>query len=218
MMDTGLALQELTAFKSNAVFRGMDEAFFSRALEGARLETFRAGAVVMAAGEKMRALGVIVAGEADVYKRRDANAQEGLLMSVLKAPDCFGAATMFLSDAEAATEVRTRRGCKVLLFPEEWLKTLMRENFAFAERYIAYLTERVHFLTGRIESIASPTAAEKLYIYLAQSAQNGIVRLPHGMRALAGALNISRASLYRVMDELEAHGRLRREGNTIYLL
>ena len=51
-MDTGLALQELTAFKSNAVFRGMDEALFSRALEGARLETFRAGAVVMAAAKR----------------------------------------------------------------------------------------------------------------------------------------------------------------------
>ena len=218
MNGTGLTETELAFFKQNTVFCGMDEAFFPRALEGARLEGFRAGAVVMAAGERMRALGVIVEGEADVYKRRDANAQEGLLMSVLTPSGCFGAATMFLSDAEAATEVRTRRGCKVLFFPEEWLKTLMRENFAFAERYIAYLTERVHFLTGRIESIASPTAAEKLYIYLAQSAQNGIVRLPHGMRALAGTLSISRASLYRVMEELEAQHRLRRDGNTIYLL
>jgi CRP-like cAMP-binding protein len=215
---TGLTETELAFFKQNAVFCGMEEAFFPRALVGARLEAFCAGAVVMAAGERMRALGVIVEGTADVYKRRDKNAQEGLLMSVLIPSSCFGAATMFLSDAEAATEVRTRRGCKVLFFPEEWLKALMRENFAFAERYIAYLTERVHFLTDRIESIASPTAAEKLYSHLAQSAQNGIVHLPHGMRALAGALGISRASLYRVMDELEEQGRIKREGNTIYLL
>ena len=38
------------------------------------------------------------------------------------------------------------------------------------------------------------------------------------MRALAGTLSISRASLYRVMEELEAQHRLRRDGNTIYLL
>ena len=218
MISTALTQQELAFFKQNAVFSGMDEAFFPRALEGARLEAFRAGTVVMAAGERMRALGVIVAGEADVYKRREANAQEGLLMSVLHPADCFGAATMFLTGAEAATDVRTRRGCKVLFFTEAWLKALMRENFAFAERYIAYLTERVHFLTGRIESIASPTAAEKLFSHLAHNAQNNAVHLPHGMRALAGALNISRASLYRVMDELESQGRLKREGNTIYLL
>ena len=219
MSAKGLSESEKAYWKQNAVFRGMDDAFFDRALAGAQVRAFHAGEVVMAAGERTRALSVIVEGEADVFKRTDACAggEAVLFMSVLKPGDAFGAATMFLKDASAATEVRTRRGCKAILFPEAWLKTLMRDSFPFVENYVAYLTARVHFLTGRIESIACPTAAEKLYNHLAQSAQDGVVHLPHGMRALADTLSISRASLYRVMDGLEKEGRLRREGKTIYL-
>ncbi|MCE5235289.1 MAG: Crp/Fnr family transcriptional regulator [Clostridiaceae bacterium] len=217
MPPGGLNEVETAYWKRNAVFSGMDGAFFSRALQGARVKVFRAGEVVMAAGEQMQALGVLVKGEADVFKRTEAEGEGALLMSVLRPSEAFGAATMFLKNASAATEVRTRRGCKAILFPEPWLKTLMREDFSFAENYIAYLTARVHFLTGRLESIASPTAAEKLMNHLAQSAQDGVVRLPHGMRALAESLSISRASLYRVMDGLEREGRLRREGKNIYL-
>lgn len=216
---TNLTETEMSYWKRNAVFSGMGEAFFQRALEGAQLKSFRAGESVMASGAHLRALGVIVEGEADVLKRTQTEGDShGVFMSVLKAGEAFGAATMFLNDASAATQVRTRRGCKAVLFPEAWLTTLMQEHFEFALNYIAYLTERVHFLTGRIESIARPTAADKLYNHLVQSAEDKVVHLPHGMNALANALSISRASLYRVMEELEQKGMLRREGKTIYLL
>ncbi|HWS28592.1 MAG TPA: Crp/Fnr family transcriptional regulator [Clostridia bacterium] len=217
---TRLTETEMAYWKKNAVFSGMDDAFFQRALEGAQVKSFRAGEKLMEAGAHLRAFGVIVAGEADVMKRAETEegGSHGVFMSVLKAGEAFGAATMFIYDASAVTEVRTRRGCKAVLFPEKWLTTLMRERFDFTFNYIAYLTQRVHFLAGRIESIARPTAADKLYNHLAQSAEDGVVHLPHGMRALADALSISRASLYRVMDELEGKGMLRREGKNIYLL
>lgn len=219
MSGNALNERELAYWKQNAVFSGMNDAFFSRALEGAKIRSFRAGAAVMAAGEALHALGVIVAGEADVYKHTDAQNKgaDKLFMSVLGPGDALGAATMFLKDASAVTEVRTRRGCKAVFFSEAWLTALMREHFSFAQNYIAYLTARVRFLTGRIESIACPGAAEKLYNHLVQSAQNGVVRLPRGMQSLADTLCISRASLYRVMEALEKEGKLTREGKTIYL-
>ncbi len=214
-----LSEQEKEYLKGTAVFSGMDEAFLSRALEGAVIRRFNAGAVVMEAGEKLRALGVLVRGEADVFKHTDSSggAEGKLFMSVLKAGDLFGAVTMFAKDASAATEVRTRRGCTAVLFSQAWVETLMREEFDFARNYIVYLTGRVRFLTGRIESIACPTAAEKLLNHLAQNAQDGVAYLPHGMQALADALSISRASLYRVMEDLEQAGKLTRRGKTIYL-
>ena len=93
----------------------------------------------------------------------------------------------------------------------------MQENFSLAENYFCYLTERIHFLTGRIESIASPTVADKLLNYLAQNAQDGAVNVPQGYSRLANALSVSRASLYRVMDELEREGRIARVGKRILL-
>ena len=129
----------------------------------------------------------------------------------------LGAASLFLADAHAVTEVDALTPCEVLFFDEETLKTLMQENFKLAENYFCYLTGRIHFLTGRIESIASPTVADKLLNYLAQNAENGVVNVPHGYNRLASALSVSRASLYRVMDELEREGRILRKGKQILL-
>lgn len=140
--------------------------------------------------------------------RADERAHPGALL---------GAASLFLADAHAVTEVDALTPCEVLFFDEETLKTLMQENFALAENYFCYLTERIHFLTGRIESIASPTVADKLLNYLAQNAENGAVGIPQGYNRLASTLSVSRASLYRVMDELEREGRIAREGKRILI-
>ena len=138
-------------------------------------------------------------------------------MSVLTPGALLGAASLFLADAHAVTEVDALTPCEVLFFDEETLKTLMQENFALAENYFCYLTERIHFLTGRIESIASPTVADKLLNYLAQNAENGAVGIPQGYNRLASTLSVSRASLYRVMGELEREGRIAREGKRILI-
>lgn len=43
------------------------------------------------------------------------------------------------------------------------------------------------------------------------------MEVPYGYSRLANALSVSRASLYRVMEELEREGRIAREGKRILL-
>lgn len=204
----------LAAAMETPLFRGLDPAFVERAAACGYAERFAAGTPVFRSGDAERRLGVLVSGSAEVYKPTGAGR---LLMSVLTPGALMGAASLFLADAHAVTEVDALIPCEVLFFDEETLKTLMQENFSLAENYFCYLTERIHFLTGRIESIASPTVADKLLNYLAQNAQDGAVDVPQGYSRLANALSVSRASLYRVMDELEREGRIARAGKRILL-
>lgn len=198
----------------SALFRGLDGAFVDRALSLARTMTLAAGgAHTLSGGE--RTLGVIVSGTAEIHRP----AGDGsVLMSVLGAGSVTGAATLFGDGGEVLTELRTRRGCTLAVWSEADVRKLMRESFEFTERYLEYLTGRVRFLVARIESIACPTAAEKLYNHLLKSAEGGEVRLAKGMSGLASAIGVSRASLYRVMEELEASGLVIHDGKIVKIL
>ncbi len=200
---------------TNRLFSDMPEMFVRDALDRMTVVRFDVGEAVLMERQSAHALGIIVSGEAAVYKA----AGEGqVLMSILPAGSLLGAATLFMRDGGAATEVRAKRVCRVALLDEADVIELMRANFDFTLRYITYLTERVHFLTGRIESMGCTTAADKLYNFLLHRSVDGCVTLPLGMGELATALGISRASLYRALDDMEQSKRLRRDGKTIYIL
>ena len=66
----------------------------------------------------------------------------------------------------------------------------------------------------------SPYVGKQIYPDLPnriRNAENGAVGIPHGYNRLASTLSVSRASLYRVMDELEREGRIAREGKRILI-
>ena len=183
-------------------------------VEASRGERYQAGEDILCEGEPSRRLGVLISGEAQVYKGAG---ESRVLMSILGPGSVIGAAALFLEDAAAATGIRAKRASAVMWTEEETLAALMREDFTFTRGYLAYLTSRIHFLTERIESIACTGAEEKLWSFLLRNAQEGEVRLPGGMGGLAEALGMSRASLYRVMDRLVSSGRIRRDGRNIYI-
>ena len=205
----------LRLISETPLFQGLDGGFVARAAGRAKAVSFAAGETLFSEGGEARGLGILLCGKAHVYK---AAGESRVLVSVLEPPAMTGASCLFVRDARPVTEALAVKPCRLAVFDEQTLRALMLENFALAENYMRYLAGRVRFLTGRIESIGSPGAAEKLMNYLALNAREGRLTLPMGYSALADALCVSRASLYRVLDALEAGGRLRRDGKTIYLL
>jgi DNA-binding MarR family transcriptional regulator len=93
---------------------------------------------------------------------------------------------------------------------------MLRADFRLAENYIRYLTRRIYFLNDRIEELICPSTDQRVLLYLTQNAEDG--RFTLAMTTLAQSLSISRASLYRALDKLEAAGRIRRDGRTIELV
>lgn len=184
-------------------------------MTGFCMREFPAETYVTQSGDTARQLGILMAGTAEVEK----NVQSGsMLMNVLQKGDLTGAATLFTANAAAVNALYTRTGCTLLFFSEMLFTSLMRENWALAENYMRYLTGRVHFLTRRIESISSPSASDKLYAHVRQNAIGGVFRPQRSMSALATTLSLSRASLYRAIDELQAAGLIQCENKTIRIL
>ena len=199
---------------SCGLFAGLGQEALEDAARAADEAVLKQGELLFSCADGMRRIGVIVSGYARVTKPCKGGP---VVMSLLGPGDVFGAASL-MNPGETMTEARVIRQALVLLFSEEAFLGLMERHFPLAKNYCRYLVGRIRFLTERVECISGGTAAEKLMRYLEQTAEEGSAHVSFGMDALASALSMSRASLYRAFDELERAGRICRHGRDIKLI
>lgn len=184
-------------------------------LAGIEYTRYSTGATILSAEAGSRCLGILLRGSAVVEK----HSGEGLLrMSVLQPGALFGVATLFsgTEEREFPTRIIAQKNTAALLIPEDTLRALMQADFRLTENYLRYLTGRIYFLNARIEELICPTVEQRVLLYLTQNAVGGSIT--HGLTALAQALCISRASLYRALEKLERDGNIYRQGRSIEIV
>lgn len=152
-----------------------------------------------------RCLGVVLEGSVQVSKG-------ALIMSVLKRGDLFGAAALFYQRPDYATTLTARTPCRVLLLPQALVEELMGRFPEVCRSYVAYLSERIRFLSGKIDALTAGSAERKVAQYLLSRLDGEWAELDCSATGLAQRLGVSRASLYRALDALEARGAVRRAG------
>lgn len=171
--------------------------------------SFRKGETVFSKESREKCIGVIVKGGATVKK-------EHIVISSLKQGDIFGAVTLYSKAETFVNDIVADSGCKVVFITKNGVDTLISKSPRFAKSFIEYLSERIYFLNSRIEAYTMPTADDKLYSYLRETAKGkNSFTLNVKMTDLANALNLSRASLYRAFDELCSQGRIIKDGKNI---
>ena len=115
----------LQAAMATPLFRGLPAAFVKDAAARGYAECFAAGTPVFLSGDAKRRLGVLVSGKAEVYKPAGTGR---VLMSVLTPGALLGAASLFLADAHAVTEVDALTPCEVLFLMKKRLKRSCRKT------------------------------------------------------------------------------------------
>ena len=126
-------------------------------------ESFPAGKTVYDPAHFQRCLGVVLEGQLQVTKG-------GLSVSLLEPGEVFGAAALFSDAAEFATTITAKKDSRCLLLPQPLVDRLIARDAAFRDRYLRYLTGRIHFLSGRLDSLAQHGAEGKLGRYLLPTA------------------------------------------------
>ena len=169
------------------------------------------GGVIYAPHAFRRCLGVVLEGRVQVNKG-------ALIMSVLEPGDLFGAAALFNDRADYATTLTARAPCRVLLLPQALVEELMVRFPEVGRNYVAYLSGRICFLSGKIDALTAGSAERKVAQYLLSRLEGGWVELDCSAAGLARRLGVSRASLYRALDALAGRGVLRREGRRVQVL
>ena len=200
-----LTREEAALLLRGPLFRNVDKALLFRLAEeeGASRVRFEPG-VVYSPQDFRRSLAVVLDGQLRVTKG-------ALAVSVLKAGDLFGAAALYSDEAEFAATVTAQRPSLCLMLEQQLVDRLLAEHSQIRENYLRYLTGRVRFLSGRLQTLAQPGVEGKLARYLLSG--GGTVTCP--ATQLCQRLGVSRASLYRAFSALEDSGLILRKGKTI---
>lgn len=167
----------------------------------------------MKKGEKVPAgyLGLLLSGRLCI-KGQAADSREIQLNHVLPGA-AFCAAAPFL-EGPALSDIYAEIASEVLLLSAEQLWAMMDDSPLFRKNYIVFLCGRIAFLNQKIETLSGGAAERRLLAYLQQKQQGGVLQI-RNFSALAGALGISRASLYRALDALVSSGQIARQGDCI---
>ncbi len=200
------------------LFCGAPEELILRTLEDERcsLVSAPAGSVLSEICDYRCSLGLVLSGAVRVDKVADRR----YTMTYLRKGGMFGAASLFDEPGSTplVTELTARTDTRIVFFPGGLLRELMQNNYFIAENYIRFLTARVKFLNGKIQSLIYSSADMSLAHYLLEHASEGQTTVAPNLSALADELNIARASLYRSLRALEESGCIKKNGRRITVL
>ena len=201
-----LTAEERAALARCSLLRGAAEHLAERLVQEAVPVSFSMGEVIYSPRKFRRCLGILLSGQLQVTKG-------SLTVNILEPGELFGAAALYSDTPEFITTITARRPGRCLLLEQSLVDRLLAEETSVRENYLRYLTGRIRFLSGRLQSLAQAGAEGKLARYLLANGQEGT--LTCSATELAHRLGISRASLYRAFETLESGGLIVREGKTI---
>lgn len=172
---------------------------------------FAKGDILWDSDHFQKELGILLSGRILVTK-------QNMVVSELHKGDLFGAATLFNDETHYVSTLTARTRCEVLFLSQAEVQELMDQSHLIQQNYIYYLSNRVRFLSDKIDALIESTGRQKLVSFLLQQAdESDQITLPCSMTELASRLNISRASLYREIQKLERDNILIHSGRKIIL-
>lgn len=212
-MDFKLPARQMDLLSRCPLFAGCDQKILRRALadDGCTLAEFETGQTLYQPHSFSRSLGVLLSGSVRVTR-------DALVISVLSPGELFGAAALFNDRPDYATTLTAAAPCRVVLLEQALVSRLMDEDPCVRDNYIRYLSGRIRFLSSKVQSLAAPGADGKLVRFLLSRLTPDQPTLVCPATELAQRLGISRASLYRAFESLEARGLIAHRGRRVEVI
>ena len=203
---------------SQKLFEGCNsEMIADIVLSNGTLLNFRSGEA-MESDE--RAVGILLSGRGVIYSS-DKGRQT--LLRFISPGDAVGVAGLFAEMAPNTRICACGDGKSEMFFVgrkafEQLMAT--EPDGRFRTNLIGFLSDRVTFLNSKIDFVTGGSAERRLVMFLKHSTvkNNGEIEIGMSMTALAHALDIGRASLYRAFDSLAEDGIISRDGKTVVIL
>lgn len=189
------------------LFREVPEGALDFCLTQSEGERAQRGETLYTPGKFRHCLGLVLTGRVRVTRG-------DMFVGVLERGDWFGAAALFNDREEYPSTLTALTECEVLFFPQETVEQLMERWPRAGANYVRYLSGRICFLSDRLNSLAAGSAEDKVLRFLLRCADDdGVATV--SATALAQALGIGRASVYRAFDALEERGAIIKDGKKI---
>lgn len=186
--------------------------------EGITERDFKKGDIIFDENDFSRSLGIITHGSAIVEK---VCGGKRIIMSTLEKSAVFGMPALFGKGEKFPTVITAEKDCTAIFLSKEWVTAAFAAEPQITENYIALLSDKIRFLTDKIDSLSAKRGTSKLYAYILDEyekhGENGVVTLQYNMSELSRVLGIGRTTLYRELDGLVNENIITKKGKTITL-
>ncbi len=204
---------------SLSLFRGCGRELIERTIiSRGYVKVFRSGETMET--DSSPSVGILLSGRGVIYS---SDKGRKTLLRFISPGSAVGVAGLFAAEPPLTRIEACGDGKSEMFFVgrEAFEDLLSAEtDGAFRNNLIRFLADRVSFLNSRIDCVTAGSAERKLAIFIKNSPVDplGNIDIGMSMTALAHALDIGRASLYRAFESLEKAEIITRNGNTVTLL
>lgn len=188
-----------------------------------RVRTVEPKETVYAAGERVLAFGVLLAGSADIVQQ-DFWGNQGILTR-LASGDIFAESFALAGVDRLPVSVVAERTSTVLLLDSRKMLQPCANTCGFHTKLmtnlLAIVARKNIALTQKMELITKRTLREKLLAYLsveAQKVDSNAFTIPYDRQALADYLAVDRSALSRVLGDMRREGLIANTKNHFVLL
>lgn len=165
-------------------------------------------------------VGVLLSGRCVIYS---SDKDRKALLRFVSPGEAIGVAGLF-ADAPPHTRIFScgDHHSELFFFDRRAFESLLdaESDGSARNNLISFLSGKVAFLNSRIDCVTGGSAERRLALFIKSSPSynSGAINIGMSMKALAEALDIGRASLYRAFDALTHSGAIVRENDTVRII
>lgn len=174
------------------------------------IKSFKRGEIVSEVQQGIGCVGLVISGSIEV-----ANSYDGSV-SIAKPGSEFGICNIFVSE-KMPTTLKARVSCKVAFIPKETFAEMLAKDNAMMYRYVRLCNEKMVYLAQRLQLMSINGTEKRLWLWLLQRSEGGVVAPSIPKDELAKQLGMSRASLFRAIAKLENEGKISLAGNSFII-
>lgn len=161
-----------------------------------------------------RAIGILIDGKAVAKPLGNSKA----VLNRFESGAVFGAAALFSADDHYVSQVIAVSDCTVVFITETELKNAIFQYPELAFNMIAFLSDRIRFLNGKLAILNQDNATGKVYAYILDHCDNDGLTGKLSLTQMGKDLSLGRTSIYRVLGDLEQNNMIKRKGKQIQVI
>jgi CRP-like cAMP-binding protein len=208
--------------KGNPIFDGVSEDQLKKIFNKIhhRIVKYSKGETVFTESDFKPSMGIILRGMVEAQKLHYSG--KVIILNRMNKGDILGISALFNNKNYYPSRIVAKNNCKILFISQEELLKIFETDFTILQRYLSFISDKIYFLNKRIEGFTYESIQERVLCFLEsererQDNQDEIV-IRYSKQELAEYLCISRASLYRVLNDLAKEGLIKWEKNKVKYL
>ena len=181
-------------------------------LDGLKFKTkhFKKGEWIAQQGDIVSALYILFKGSV----KAEMISESGTVLKIetIHAPNPLASAFLFAENNRFPVDVVALEPCEIIMISKESIMQQLTRNETFLQGFMAFNSDRAHFLSERIKLLSTKTIKGKMAQYILARTYNMDFTMDMNQTALSEYFGVTRPSLARSISEMVDDGMIGLKG------